>query len=209
LVDAAPNGLVFGGKGNPAVNTMWGIDTSVMSAVEEAWEGKLKGQGNNVKVEAEGKVPPFWDFDEEKLEEGLRKKLERVKNVVVRDLKYKPEEVTLRDAAIVRWASILVARRAAFLSGMAVAAILVQTGRASLPGQAKVDGKGERIIVGVDGSLVENYPNFERTLRESLRALVGKEVEQRVDIGMAKDGSGVGAALCALQALKQSSNHIS
>src|ERR1700690_545802 len=112
---------------------------------------------------------------------------------------------------IVRWASILVARRAAYLSGMAVAAILVQTGRASLPGQAKVDGKGERIIVGVDGrnmflsrhflvipdvfclcSLVENYPNFERTLRESLRALVGKEVEQRVDIGMAKDGSGVG-----------------
>lgn len=29
-------------------------------------------------------------------------------------------------------------------------------------------------------------------MRESLRLLVGEEVERRVDIGMAKDGSGVG-----------------
>lgn len=58
-------------------------------------------------------------------------------------------------------------------------------------------------------------------MRESLRALVGSDVESRVDIGLAKDGSGVGgqlsvlticertfniisvAALCALQAVKQ------
>jgi hypothetical protein len=61
-------------------------------------------------------------------------------------------------------------------------------------------------------------------MRESLRVIVGKEVERGVDIGMAKDGSGVGggycnscytfyagkylftllpAALCALQAIKQ------
>lgn len=41
-------------------------------------------------------------------------------------------------------------------------------------------------------SLIEHYPNFNARLRESLRALVGEEVERRVDIGMAKDGSGVG-----------------
>ena len=141
---------------------------------------------------------------------------------------------------IVRWACSLVARRAALLSGVAVASILVQTDRASLPGP---DGKQplrsetERIWVGVDGrsvfdshfggcadpplSLIEHYPNFECTLRESLRTLVGEQIEQKVDIGLAKDGSGVGgkltdafvirvdlchdlkAALCALQALKQ------
>jgi hexokinase len=47
-----------------------------------------------------------------------------------------------------------VARRAALLSGMAVAAVLVQTGRANLPGEPKVDVKSEkeeRISVGVDG----------------------------------------------------------
>jgi hexokinase len=40
--------------------------------------------------------------------------------------------------------------------------------------------------------LIEHYPNFERILRESLRALVGVEIEKKVDIGLAKDGSGVG-----------------
>lgn len=40
--------------------------------------------------------------------------------------------------------------------------------------------------------MVEFYPNFQTKLRASLRALVGPEVESRVDIGMAKDGSGVG-----------------
>ena len=65
-----------------------------------------------------------------------------------------------------------------------------------------------------------HYPNFQRILRESLRLIVGEEVEARVEIGEAKDGSGVGgktdmpldliffmadfyslAALCALMAL--------
>lgn len=91
LVDAAPKGVLFGGKANATVNAMWGIDTSVMSAMEEAWEGT---------GEAEGVVPLFGDFEEKKLEEGVRKKLERVKNVVVRELKYKSQDVTLKDAAV-------------------------------------------------------------------------------------------------------------
>ncbi|KAJ7781622.1 hypothetical protein B0H16DRAFT_1499098 [Mycena metata] len=145
LVDAAPKSLLFGGKTTPALNAQWGLDTSVMSGVEEAWEGK----------------------------------------------------------DIVKWASSLVARRAALLSGAAVATVLIQTGRAVLSGQEGKPTKNEpKIGVGVDGSLIEFYPRFEATLRESLRALVGEEVEKRVDIGMAKDGSGVGAALCALQAIK-------
>ena len=41
-------------------------------------------------------------------------------------------------------------------------------------------------------SLILHYPNFQRILRESLRLIVGEEVETRVEIGVAKDGSGVG-----------------
>jgi hexokinase len=44
-------------------------------------------------------------------------------------------------------------------------------------------------------SLVEHYPNFVKTLRESLRKLVGEDVESRVEIGLAKDGSGVGGKI--------------
>ena len=69
-------------------------------------------------------------------------------------------------------------------------------------------------------SLVEFYPGFEQTLRRALRAIVGETMEKKVNVGMAKDGSGVGgaylwivsflsivltnsvAALCALVAAK-------
>ena len=63
----------------------------------------------------------------------------------------------------------------------------------------------EKIDIGVDGSVVEYYPGFERYLREALRdmqALVpgAQGIEEAVRIGIAKDGSGVGAALIALVA---------
>lgn len=118
---------------------------------------------------------------------------------------------------IVRWVCGLVGRRAAQLSGVAVATVLVQTGRAVLPGETHqhLERSSEKIPVGVDGryvpstkfvkslsiddikSLVEHYPGFEMALRESLRYLVGEEVEGRVDIGLAKDGSGVGGEISA------------
>lgn len=41
-------------------------------------------------------------------------------------------------------------------------------------------------------SLIQFYPGFEEHLRESLQVLIGKEAEKKVEIGMAKDGSGVG-----------------
>lgn len=47
-------------------------------------------------------------------------------------------------------------------------------------------------------SLIQFYPHFERTMRESLRSIVGDDVEKRVDIGLAKDGSGVGGMLSSL-----------
>ncbi|KAJ8086161.1 hypothetical protein PM082_004983 [Marasmius tenuissimus] len=201
LIDAAPKPLIFQGKFTPAVTNQWGLDTSVMSDVEEAWEGK-EGKDADVKLN----LPKFSAFDAEKLTPEVKAKLERVRKVVVAKLGFADQDVSLLDAAIVRWVSHLVARRAALLSGVAVAAVLLQTGRASLPdsnGKFPKRDSTEKIGVGVDGSLIQFYPNFEKTMRESLRYLVGEDVEKRVDVGLAKDGSGVGAALCALQAVKQ------
>ncbi|KAJ6516349.1 hypothetical protein C8R45DRAFT_1059158 [Mycena sanguinolenta] len=201
LVNAAPKALLFGGKTTPTLNAQWGFDTSFMSGVEEEWEGKESAKGTGANP-----VPQLSAFDdpEKKLDPTVKTRLERVRAVLVKDLGFKEADVSLRDAAIVRWAGSLVSRRAALLSGLAVATVLIQTGRAVLSGQGGKPTKNEpRINVGVDGSLIEFYPHFEDTLRKSLRILVGEEVEKRVDIGMAKDGSGVGAALCALQAIKQ------
>ncbi|KLO06355.1 hypothetical protein SCHPADRAFT_946154 [Schizopora paradoxa] len=127
--------------------------------------------------------------------------LDEVQKVIVERVGFKPEDVSLDDAKIVKWACHLVAARAAKLSGCAVASVLIQTGLAKLGGGSS--SGDERFSVGVDGSLIQHYPNFEDGLRASLRVLVGSDVESRVDIGLAKDGSGVGAALCALQAVKQ------
>ncbi|KAG6849636.1 hypothetical protein H0H93_006759 [Arthromyces matolae] len=200
LIDASPKPLLFNGKSTPVLNKHYGLDTSIMSDIEEAWEGPNRSLSGNQPA------PEFAKFDATVLPPNISKKLERIRSVVVKQLGFKDSDVTLKDAAIVRWACSLVARRAALLSGVAVATVLIQTGRASF---ADEEGKfvsrtdTEKIPVGVDGSLIEHYPNFERTLRESLRSLVGEEIEKRVEIGLAKDGSGVGAALCALQALKQ------
>jgi len=57
----------------------------------------------------------------------------------------------------------------------------------------------EAIDIGVDGSLIEFYPGFEDEIRIALRQVkeIGTAGESRIRIGMAKDGSGVGAALMA------------
>jgi len=195
LVDAAPKAILFNGKSSSVLNKHYGLDTSFMSMIEEAWEGEDKDAQN---------LSSLGSFDASKLTSTVAHKLEQIRKVIVEHLGYQDSEVTLKDAAIVRWGCSLVARRAALLSGVAVAATLIQTDRANLPGEeGSLKYVNDTLGVGVDGSLIEHYPNFERILRESLRLIVGESVERRVDIGMAKDGSGVGAALCALQALKQ------
>jgi hexokinase len=205
LIDATPKPLAFGGASTSAINQQWGFDTSVMSAVEEAWEA---GSGTNTENVSSTSVAPDLKSLGSSRPDDVDPRLQKIRKIIVEKLGFKDQQVSITDAAIVRWACSLVARRAALMSGIAVATTLIQTGYAFLQdgvsqsGQLKASSDDERISVGVDGSLIEHYPNYERTLRESLRLLVGKQVEQRVDIGLAKDGSGAGAALCALQAIK-------
>ena len=60
-----------------------------------------------------------------------------------------------------------------------------------------------RRLLSIDyHSLIQFYPNFEDQLRDSLRHLVGKKVEEAVEIGMAKDGSGVGGESIYLSPLQ-------
>lgn len=79
-------------------------------------------------------------------------------------------------------------------------------GNASSANEAAMSDVSEDDIIdiGVDGSVVEYYPGFEDHIREALREIpeIGPEGEKRIRIGIAKDGSGVGAALIALVAGK-------
>ena len=97
------------------------------------------------------------------------------------------------DAIAVKTLVTAIGRRAARLSAVAIGGVVVATERL----------KTEDIVdIGVDGSLVEYYPGFEDSIREALREIpeIGAEGEEKIRIGIAKDGSGVGAALIALVA---------
>jgi hexokinase len=210
LIDAAPKHILFGGKATNVINKHYGLDSAVMSDVEEAWGASQVPSGPSAAAKALSS--PEW---ESSLSLAERDRLERVRKVLISKLEFATADVSLRDAAIVRRVVAMIAGRAAKLSGVAVAATLVQTERAVLgggPPPPPLKGEETKIGVGVDGrfalvsgvdfvsvlidwfsySLIQFYPNYEKYLRESLRLLVGEEVERRVDIGMAKDGSGVG-----------------
>jgi len=97
------------------------------------------------------------------------------------------------DAEAVKILVEAIGKRAARLSAVALGAIVISTNKLN---------EDDVVDIGVDGSLVEFYPGFEDNIREAMREIpeIGKEGEERIRIGIAKDGSGVGAALIALSA---------
>lgn len=117
--------------------------------------------------------------------------LRALRKVVIESLGINPDYVTDADCLAVARVSEIVGTRGCRLSACALAATVIQTGFDKRDGIASF---------GLDGSLVEFYPRFEERVRYALRELLGEDVERRVEIGMAKDGSGVGAALCAQSA---------
>lgn len=105
---------------------------------------------------------------------------------------------SLEDAQAFKAIADAVGRRAARLSAVAIGGIVLQSGNLTNEAIAA----DEPIDIGVDGSLVEHYPNFRTMIYEALKAIdgIGEKGASRIRIGIAKDGSGVGAALIALVA---------
>ncbi|KAJ8075663.1 hypothetical protein PM082_021293 [Marasmius tenuissimus] len=199
----------FRGKFGSAITNQWGLETRVLSRVDEAWN-----KDANLDLDLDPpKVRAFYTSERFR---NNKDKLDDVCKVVVEELgfpdqnveglEFADQNVSPLDADIVGWVCHLVACRAALLSGVAVAAVLLQTGHAS-------HSAGKDINVGVDGSLIQFYPNFKEIMKESLRHLVGEDIAKDVKFIQPKkdngvDGSGVaggscvGAALGALLAVK-------
>ena len=118
-----------------------------------------------------------------------------VRQALERDLGV--DAASLEDARAVQTLVAAVGRRAARLSAVAIGGVVKASRRLATD---------EVVDVGVDGSLVEYYPGFEEEMREALREIdgVGEQGERKIQIGIAKDGSGVGAALIALVATGRS-----
>ena len=77
------------------------------------------------------------------------KSTEDIRRILVEKLELKPSNITDEDTEVVKWVCGQVATRAARLSACAVAAVLVQTGHATLGGGPTTDQP--KYSVGVDG----------------------------------------------------------
>jgi hexokinase len=96
------------------------------------------------------------------------------------------------DCVAVKMLVHAIGKRAARLAAVALGAVVIASNKLQ---------EDDLIDIGVDGSLVEYYPGFEDYIREAFREIEGiGENEKKIRIGLAKDGSGLGAALIALVA---------
>ncbi|KAG0150682.1 hypothetical protein CROQUDRAFT_37928 [Cronartium quercuum f. sp. fusiforme G11] len=159
ILDLIDNMLLFDGFSVTALNKHYGLDTSLMSAIE---------------LRADGTTNESW--------------LRATEKVIADGFGMRASDA---DCVIIQRICEIVATRAARLSATAVATII-----------RKTQPRG-KLAVGVDGSVIEHYPEFENRLRLALLDMFDSSICDRLVIGLAKDGSGVGAALCALQAKKQ------
>lgn len=121
--------------------------------------------------------------------------LERTRDLL--DLNLNLPKVTEQECRVIKRVCELVGTRAAHLAAAAIAAIVRHT---EISPQEGTD-------IGIDGSLYEFYPSFEDRIYSALRYLLPdhKDIRRTIRLGLAKDGSGVGAALTACVASQMES----
>lgn len=84
-----------------------------------------------------------------------------------------------------------ISRRAAYLSSVPISALIMKTDA--------FKGHNVEVDVGADGAVVEFYPGFRTMMRDAIaETQIGSKGERRLHINITKDGSSVGAALCAM-----------
>lgn len=185
LVNMIDQLLLFNGFAAESLNNKYALETYIMSMIEEDIDQGLDSDDPNNQT---------WD-------------------IVINKLGVPKECVNAQDIEVVRRVCRWVGTRAARLSAAAIAATVIQTGHAPRTKGSKDTNTTNghalysegKLNVGADGSLVELYPHFRERIHEALVEILGQETADRVQIGVTKDGSGVGAALSALLAKKQRS----
>ncbi|KAA1076804.1 glucokinase, variant 2 [Puccinia graminis f. sp. tritici] len=175
LMDMIDEGVLFEGHSTEKLNRHYGFDTALMSQIDGGGVLSLSGKGREEHLR--------------KIEEVMRGQFGLGDRAIG----------NLADWIVIKRVCEIVATRAARLSAAAIATVIKQTQADSASSLAK----NQKISIGVDGSLIERYENFIDRLKRGLKDLFDEQVYTKIEIELAKDGSGVGAALCALQAKKQ------
>lgn len=115
-------------------------------------------------------------------------RLDRVKHVLEDIIGLPANSTTQLERECVRDICNFVARRSARLSATILAGLCVKRG----------DLLEEDVTVGVDGSLFEHHPSFCSLMKSTLVELLGESQANKIHLTLARDGSGIGAALTAM-----------
>lgn len=89
----------------------------------------------------------------------------------------------------------IVSNRAAKLAGAAMASLIEQQ-------QDLMTGSGP-IVIGVNGSTYEKYPDMHERIHRSLVTWFDPQVSERIRVELATDGGSIGGALIAMLAEKE------
>ncbi|KAJ1961096.1 hypothetical protein GGI12_003440 [Dipsacomyces acuminosporus] len=96
---------------------------------------------------------------------------------------------TLVDRKAIRNVCLMIGNRGVRLSAAAMSAVLL----------ARPELLKSSVSVGIDGSMYQFYPDFEKNLYDVTRVFLGEDfVDNKLRLYLAKDGSGVGAAIVAM-----------
>jgi hexokinase len=203
-------------KANAALNSAWSVDTSVLSYIESDDTPNYLVTRETLQRELgiSGKINDDEAQAVKILAHAIGKRSARLSAVPIAAIilatgKLAPpkpnsmdvESLNLKDLSLVEQG--IAAIKTAVL-GKPAAALIVDAPPPVAAAEPNVAAENQTIDVGVDGSVVEFYPGFEDYVRSALRDIpeFGASGEKRVRMGIAKDGSGVGAALIALVAYK-------
>jgi len=196
------------------LNVPWSVDTSVLSYLEADDTTDLSK--TKAVLEEQLGIPTAGLHTEEAravkiLVHAIGKRSARLSAVpiaaiVIATGKIKPSSV-LRDIPIQKLSLLeqsIQAVKSAFSGNPPAAGVPTSPSVKSDKDKADTKEELDIIDIGVDGSVVEFYPGFEKYVRGALREVeeLGVEGEKRIRMGVAKDGSGVGAALIALVAAR-------
>ena len=151
-----------------------------------------------------GKRSPAFDFDEEENhpERGFKavylSKIAGDRSSNLRSVQALLEKLgikssTFRDRVAVKRVVEAVASRSARIVAAVTAATLLRMDPQLRRGH----------IIGIDGSLYQEFPGYRRKMRRGLAEVLGKEKIKQIKFVLSKDGSGIGAAVIAAIATQQ------
>ncbi|CAO3611132.1 unnamed protein product [Mucor hiemalis] len=127
------------------------------------------------------------------LDDSTEKRFEHFKELFTfKDSNYTPVE---EDLLIFTELCQIVSNRAARLAGAAMASLIEQ--------QSDLLSGTKPIVIGVNGSTYEKYPNMHQRILDSLVTWFGSETGKRIRLELATDGGSIGGALIAMLAEKE------